>query len=137
MQNPVAFNRMLAEEMPVANFLGIHAVEMKDGTSILKLPFRPEALRPGDRFGGPSLFALADLGMYAAVLSRYPADQGCLSISVDSRFLNNPGDADLLARSWIVSDTSESLFLNCELYPDGNPDHVVFYCSGYYTPPKG
>lgn len=136
LQDPEAFNRMLAEEMPVGNFLGIRALEMKDGRSVLKLPFTPNALRPGDRYGGPSLFAVADLGMYAAVLSIYPADRMCLSISVDSRFLGNPGQNDIIAISRIVSDTPEKLFLTSELFADGQPDRPVFSSSGHYTPPR-
>jgi len=131
-----AFNELMVQQMPLAVFLGIHALEMDNGYSVLKLPFTASALRPGDRYGGPSLFAVADLGMYAAVLSKYPADRMCLSISIDSRFLGNPGQNDILAISRIVSDTPDKLFLTSELFAEGGSDRPVFSCSGHYTPPR-
>jgi acyl-coenzyme A thioesterase PaaI-like protein len=64
-----ALNAFLAREFPqVAGSYRVEQVE--DARLVARLVTAEEHLRPGGTVSGPSMFALADLGIYCAILAR-------------------------------------------------------------------
>jgi uncharacterized protein (TIGR00369 family) len=77
-----------AKHPPFQNHLGIEIIESKDGTSLLRLPARPENTnRKGDVHGGASA-TLADLAMSQAVRSAADGIAGLSTISMTVNFLD-------------------------------------------------
>ena len=54
--------------VPLAGAWGIEVVGAAEGRATVRLPFRPDLLRPGGTVSGPALMGLADVAMWAALL---------------------------------------------------------------------
>src|SRR5260370_35230503 len=63
------FRGIMRDSLPFAAAFGAEIVEMGEGRAVAILPFKSDFLRPGGTIGGPLLMILADLVVYAAVLS--------------------------------------------------------------------
>src|SRR3546814_3648125 len=70
---------------------------MTGGKAVARLPFREDLLRPGGTVTGPAMMAMADVVMYAAVLSRIGPVTLAVTTSLNANFLRRPKPGDLLA----------------------------------------
>ncbi|MEJ2123007.1 MAG: transporter substrate-binding domain-containing protein [Alphaproteobacteria bacterium] len=93
------FEALAKEKVPFAGQMGITVRELGDGTATLKLPFRDDFLRPGGTISGPVMMGLADLAMYAAVLSRIGLVEHTLTVTLNITFLRPPQPADVIAQA--------------------------------------
>ena len=64
-----AFLRLLLEGMPSGAAMPFDIVTLERGSCVIRLRTGPGDVRPGGTVAGPVLFGLADLAIYAAVLS--------------------------------------------------------------------
>ena len=64
------FNQILQAELPSAADLSIYLTAIEDGGAELVLPYTDHSLRPGGTIAGPFMMMLADVCMYAVVLSQ-------------------------------------------------------------------
>ena len=55
--------------VPLAEAWGIELLAAEAGTAVVRLPAQPLLLRPGNTVSGPALMGLADVAMWAALLS--------------------------------------------------------------------
>lgn len=71
-----------------------------DGWAELRLAVGDDHLRPGGTVSGPTMMGLADVALYAALLSRIGPVALAVTINLNINFLRKPRpDADLLARA--------------------------------------
>ena len=63
------FNEILQSEVPSAAEIGMYLREINEGKAELVLPYTEISLRPGGTIAGPFMMMLADLCMFAVVLS--------------------------------------------------------------------
>jgi uncharacterized protein (TIGR00369 family) len=132
-----AFNRLAQEHIPIATFLGITALEIGVGTSVLRLPFTPAALRPGGVVSGPALMTLADLASYAAVMSVHGHDPRVLSSDLAMNFLRRVPEQDLLGRCTVLGVDARRALARTEIVPaSGEAKLVCLITANYAIPPR-
>ena len=74
-------------------------VEAGAGKAVMRMAYAERFLRPGGTISGPSMFALADLAMYAAVLSAIGPVPLAVTTSLTINFLRRPDPAPMLAEA--------------------------------------
>ncbi len=96
-------NAFLAEVYPqVAAGRTYQVEETRRGFARIRMCFGPELLRPGGTISGPSMFTLADLSMYAAVLASIGPLAHAVTVSLTINFLRKPGQRDMLGEAQIL-----------------------------------
>ena len=63
----------------------------------IRMPFQPWRLRPGGTISGPSLMALADTGLWVALLAMIGREALSVTSHLDIDFLRKPAPADVIA----------------------------------------
>jgi uncharacterized protein (TIGR00369 family) len=83
---------------------GEFAVErLTDDGLILRLKVAEKHLRPGDTVSGPTMFGLADVAFYLALLARIGPVALAVTTGVSMDFMRKPGrGADLLATARLL-----------------------------------
>lgn len=61
--------RVVREGVPLAAAWGVEVLSAAEGVATLRLPHHEDLLRPGGTVSGPALMGLADVAMWAALLS--------------------------------------------------------------------
>ncbi|MCF6231544.1 MAG: PaaI family thioesterase [Rhodobacteraceae bacterium] len=85
----------------IINDFAIDALDMDGITMRLKVATRH--LRPGGTVSGPSMFALADVAVYAMILSRLGPKALAVTTSSSMDFLRKPeGGSDIVARGRLL-----------------------------------
>ncbi|MEI4470268.1 PaaI family thioesterase [Frigidibacter sp. MR17.24] len=126
----------LAETFPqVAGDFAIESVTAEG--LVLRLRVREAHLRPGGTVSGPSIFALADVGIYLAILARIGPVALAVTTGASIDFLRKPAaDADLLAEVRILK-LGRSLAVGDVLVRSDGAEAVVARASMTYSiPPK-
>lgn len=80
------FHRLLAEQHPFAEVLGVQITDIGFGTARAILPARAAHQRLGGIVAGPMLMGLADLALYAAVVGA-TGQAGAVTASLTINFL--------------------------------------------------
>ena len=65
--------------------------------SRIRMPFQTRQLRPGGTISGPSLMALADTGLWVALLAMIGREALSVTSHLDIDFLRKPAPADVIA----------------------------------------
>src|SRR5260370_24389049 len=84
------FRGIMRDSLPFAAAFGAEIVEMGEGRAVAILPFKSDFLRPGGTIGGPLLMMLADLVVYAPVLSAICRVQPARTTRLTIKFLRKP-----------------------------------------------
>ena len=129
------FNALAHAHIPISSFLGITALEIGAGTSVLRLPFTPAALRPGGVPSGPAMMALADLSMYAAVMSVYGHEPRVLSSDLAMNFLRRVPGQDLIGRCTLLGLDTKRALVRTEIVPASGDGKLVCLVTANYTLP--
>ncbi len=94
-----AMRDFLAEQFPQGEKYGVLEA-LGDGWAEMRLPVDEQHLRPGGTVSGPAMMALADVAMYAALLSRIGPVALAVTINLNINFLRKPSaSADIIARA--------------------------------------
>jgi len=131
-----ALNAFLEAEFPqVAEDYHIDNVGQEYLTA--RLTVRTEHLRPGGTVSGPSMFALADLGVYCAILSRIGPVGLAVTTNASIDFMRKPvAGADLLAHCRILKLGRVLAVADVLIMSDGMPEPVARCSMTYSIPPK-
>jgi uncharacterized protein (TIGR00369 family) len=128
------FNRILAAELPSAAENGIYARSIEDGEAELVLPYSERSLRPGGTIAGPFMMLLADVCMYAVVLSLLGEIKLAVTTSLNINFLRKPSECDLVARGSIIKLGKRLAVIEVSIYSSGE---IVAHATGTYSiPPR-
>ncbi|WP_299201627.1 PaaI family thioesterase [uncultured Amphritea sp.] len=88
----------LAEHFPQGEKFGV-LIGLGDSWAEMKLPVDDEHLRPGGTVSGPSMMALADVCMYAALLGQIGPVALAVTTNLNINFMSKPeAGRDLVAR---------------------------------------
>lgn len=96
--------------VPLAEEWGVELLEAADGRALLRLPASARLLRPGDTVSGPALMGLADVAMWAALLSLTEGRDNSVTSTMTVNFLRPAGSGPVLAESRIVKRGKRMLF---------------------------
>lgn len=128
------FHRILETELPSAVASGIYLTSIQHGKASLKLPFRPESLRPGHTIAGPFMMLLADVCMYAVVLSMLGEVKLAVTTSFNINFLRRPAPAELRADGSILKLGKRLAVVEVSIF--SNEDIVAHATGTYSIPPQ-
>jgi len=121
--------------LPVARESGLEITRV-DGTSAwVRQPFLENQIRPGGTLSGPTMMALADAAMYAAILGALGPEKMALTQDLHIRFLRPPKAEALLCHCEIVQLGRRSIILEARLYSESEPNKAVAFVTGNYINP--
>jgi uncharacterized protein (TIGR00369 family) len=129
------FMALVSETMPMVARMEIEPVALGDGTSTLRLPFHPDHLRPGATISGPVLMTMADVAMYAALLSAVGRVELAVTTSLNINFLRKPPQAALLAEARLLKLGRRLAVGEVSLYGEENRDLLAHATLTYSIPP--
>jgi uncharacterized protein (TIGR00369 family) len=106
--------------VPLAGAWGIEVVSAAAGTAVVRLPAQPLLLRPGNTVSGPALMGLADVAMWAALLSVTGGKDESVTSSMTVNFLRPAGSGPVLAEARIVKRGKRMVFGDIMLRAEGS-----------------
>jgi uncharacterized protein (TIGR00369 family) len=130
------FEAIMRESLPFAVTMGAKLIELSEGKAVFRMPFREDFLRPGGTVGGPMLMGLADLAMYAVVLSSVGRVELAVTTNLNINFLRKPGPVDVIAVARMLKLGKRLAVGEVELFSDGDPDMVAHVTATYSIPPR-
>ncbi|MDZ4791124.1 MAG: PaaI family thioesterase [Hyphomicrobiales bacterium] len=113
-----------------------HVTSTAHGEANMRMEYAPRFLRPGGTISGPSMFALADLAMYAAVLSAIGPVGLAVTTNLNINFLCRPGPCAMIARARLLKIGSRLAVGDVALYSEGQTDMAAHATSTYSLPPR-
>jgi len=127
------FEHLCNERVPSGGRIKVES--LAPGRTVVRLPFDPTNLRPGGTLSGPAQMALADVAMYAVVLSLIGRVELAVTTNLNINFLRRPMPADLLAHGQILKLGKRLAVGEVTLYSDSDPHPVAHVTSTYSIPP--
>jgi uncharacterized protein (TIGR00369 family) len=100
--NLAALQARIREGVPLAAAWGVEVREAQAGRALLRLPFHADLLRPGGTISGPALMGLADVAMWAALLTANDGRDESLTASLSITFLRPPPPGAVLAEARVI-----------------------------------
>lgn len=128
--------RFLAAEFP--QVAGEMAVERVDARGLrLRLKVGEHHLRPGGTVSGPNIFALADVAIYLAILSRIGPEALAVTTSASIDFLRKPpADRDIAAEARLLKLGRSLAVGDVLIYGEGEDEPLARASFTYSRPPK-
>jgi uncharacterized protein (TIGR00369 family) len=106
------------------------------GAVRLRMAYHPRLLRPGGTISGPSMFALADVAMYVAVLSAGPRALA-VTTNLNINFLRRPEARDMIAQARLLKLGKRLAIGEIALHSDGQDELVAHATATYSIPDDG
>lgn len=126
------FNEIIKIELPSAAEAGIYLREIDEGSAELVLPYSEKSLRPGGTIAGPFMMMLADVCMFAVVLSLLGEIKLAVTTSLNINFLRKPAERDLVARGNIIKLGKRLAVVEVSIYSE---EDIVAHATGTYSIP--
>ena len=82
------FEQLCNERVPSGGRIKVET--LAPGRAVIRLPYDPANLRPGGTLSGPAQMALADVAMYAVVLSLIGRVELAVTTNLNINFLRRP-----------------------------------------------
>jgi len=102
----------------------------------VRLPIREAFIRPGGSVSGPTMFKLADLSVYIAILAeRGEGAVQAVTSNMTINFLARPQPTDLLCNVHLLRLGRRLAVAEVSLYSEGQPEMVCHATSTYAMPP--
>ena len=127
------FEQLCNERVPSGGRIKVET--LAPGRTVIRLPYTPDNLRPGGTISGPAQMALADVAMYAIVLSLIGRVELAVTTNLNINFLRRPQPGDLVAHGQILKLGKRLAVGEVTLYSDGDPHPVAHVTSTYSIPP--
>lgn len=128
------FEQLCAEQVPSGGRFKVESLSA--GQTIIRLPYNPINLRPGGTISGPAQMALADVAMYAVVLSLIGKVELAVTTNLNINFLRRPQPGDLLAHGKILKLGKRLAVGEVLLYSNQELQPVAHITSTYSIPPQ-
>jgi uncharacterized protein (TIGR00369 family) len=124
----------LAREFPEARGISVERVTQEGLTA--RMAVGVGDLRPGGTISGPSIFALADVAVYLAVLSRIGPVALAVTTSASIDFMRKPAAGmDLRAEVRLLKLGRQLAVADALIYSEGQPDPVARASMTFAIPP--
>lgn len=129
-----AFERLIREQM-AGHDLKWRFESFQRGRARLRLAYDEAFVRPGGTISGPTLFALADLALYAAVLSEVGPVPLAVTTDMTIHFLRRPSPAALVADATILKAGQKLVYGQIGISSEAD-DALVCHATGTYAVPQ-
>jgi uncharacterized protein (TIGR00369 family) len=126
--SPAEVERIVREGVPLAGSWGVEVLLAAEGRAVLRLPHHADLLRPGGTISGPALMALADVAMWAALLSLTGGRDDSLTSSLNITFLRRPAPRAVIAEAQVLKRGGRLSYGEVTLRSEGEAEacaHVV------------
>lgn len=130
---PDTFQR-LQEKVPMAHALGIRALSIGEGEARLLMPFGPALVRPVNVVSGPALMTLADVAVWAAVLSVIGPKEMAVTTNLHMHFLRKAEATDIIAEARVLKMGRRLAVAAVELIAVAQDEMVAHATAGYAIP---
>ncbi len=104
-------------------------------TARMRLPVGDEHLRPGGTVSGPTMMALADSCMYAAILGQIGPVALAVTTNFNINFLRRPEPRDMIAETRLLKLGKRLAVGEVGLYSEGEEEPVAHVTATYSIPP--
>ncbi|MDF1720357.1 MAG: PaaI family thioesterase [Minwuia sp.] len=128
--------QILVREFPQSSHLDLEIEQAGDMTARLRMPINDSQLRPGGTVSGPTLFWLADVGLYVAVMAMVGPKTQSVTTSITVNFLRLPSTAGLIAEVKLLKLGRRLAVGEVSLFSDGMADPVAHVTGTYALPPE-
>lgn len=113
-------------------------VEKAGAETVVRLVVAERHLRPGGTVSGPSMFALADVGVYLAILHRIGPVALAVTTNCSIDFMRKPAAGrDLIARVRLLKLGRVLAVADALIFSDGEAAPVARASLTYSIPPRG
>ena len=113
------------------------SIEMLGGKSArARFQVGKKHLRPGDTVSGPTLMALADVAMYAALLGEIGLVPLAVTTNLNINFLRKPAQRDVIGEAKLLKVGRRLAVGEVTLYSEGDPEPVAHVTCTYSIPPR-
>ncbi|SEO30873.1 uncharacterized domain 1-containing protein [Gemmobacter aquatilis] len=131
-----ALEAFLAQEFPqVAADFAVE--ELREDALVMRLKVAERHLRPGGTVSGPTMFALADVAIYLAILSRIGPVALAVTTNCSIDFMRKPeAGRDLLAEVRLLKLGRVLAVGDVLIRSEGSPDPVARAGLTYAIPPR-
>jgi uncharacterized protein (TIGR00369 family) len=102
--------------------------------AVLRMRYDPRFLRPGGTLSGPSMFTLADLSLYAAVLGAIGPVALAVTTNLTINFLRKPEPADLIGTCRLLK-LGKRLAVGDVAMTQAGASELVAHATGTYSIP--
>lgn len=126
------FRRLLAEQHPFAEVLGVQITDIGFGTARAILPARAAHQRLGGIVAGPMLMGLADLALYAAVVGA-TGQPNAVTASLTINFLRKSPAGAVVAEARLLK-TGRLAAGEVVLHGEGSSEPVAHIVSTWSVP---
>jgi uncharacterized protein (TIGR00369 family) len=127
-----AFNSIIASELPSTADSGVYLRKIEPGKAEMVLPYSDHSIRPGGTIAGPYMMMLADVCMYAVVLSLLGEIKLAVTTNLNINFLRKPANSDLVGIGSIIKMGKRLAVIEVSIYSN---DEVVAHATGTYSIP--
>jgi uncharacterized protein (TIGR00369 family) len=103
----------------------------------LRLNFHDGHLRPGGTISGPSMFSLADLALYVAILAQIGPVGLAVTTNLNINFLRKPAPRDLVGEARLIKLGKRLAVGEVAIFSEGEDDLVAHATGTYSIPPRG
>ena len=109
---------------------------MNDQEATVRLSVNNRHLRPGNTVSGPSMFLLADVAAYIAILAQVGARTQAVTTSAHMDFLRKPqAQADIIATTKVLKIGKQLAVVDVYLYSENDENMVARAAMTYSLPP--
>jgi uncharacterized protein (TIGR00369 family) len=105
-------------------------------TARMRLERQERFLRPGNTVSGPAMMALADYGLYAAILANLGPVALAVTTNLSFNFLRKPALGDLVAECRLLKLGKRLAVGEVAIAAAGHPDLVCHATGTYSIPPR-
>lgn len=131
--SPEEFEQLTHSQVPSVGTIKVE--RLAPGEAIIRMPSQPQHLRPGGTIAGPVQIGLADVTMYAVVLSLIGRMELAVTTNLNCNFLRRPQPADLIAHGKILKLGKRLAVGEVWIYCDGLDEPVAHVTATYSIPP--
>lgn len=101
----------------------------------IRLPVDDKFIRPGGSISGPTMFKLADIAAWIAILSeRGPSAIDAVTANMTINFLARPAPADLICETRLLRLGRRLAIAECQIYSLGRTEMVAHATCSYAMP---
>lgn len=128
------FNELL-EKVPLAVHMNIRAEHIRKGAARLLMPYGQHLTRPVDTICGPAMMTLADVALWAAILSFIGPQEMVVTTNLNMNFLRMPGPSDIIAEARTLKMGRRLAVAAVEIIA-AKTDDLVAHATATYALPK-
>ncbi len=130
------FERLARDKLPLVGHYGMRVELIEAGRVVMRMPCADDALRPGGTVNGPAMVALADVAMYALVMSLIGPVEGAMTTSLNVNFLRRPPAAELVAEATILKLGKRLAVGEVTIIAAGETEPCAHVTATYSIPPR-